>query len=84
MYQNSTAGPPESTAETIPRLKFLPKSDRVNGTPLAEVDEENNCHGIYPARVPVVSSMAEASTVVLFKFTAKHGKGAHRLLANIK
>ena len=77
MYQSSTAGPPESTAETIPRLEFLPKSDRVNGTPLEEVYEENN-------RIPVVSSIAEASTVVLVKFTAKHNKGTHHLLANIE
>ena len=64
MYQDSTAGSPESTAETIPWLKFLPKSDRVNGTPLAEIDEDNKCHGIYIVRIPVVSSMAEASAVV--------------------
>lgn len=76
-YPSPTADPPESTAERIPRLEFFCKLDRVNGTPLVEVDEDNERHGTYLARMP-----GEAPTrVVLVKFTAKYNEAAHRSLA---
>ena len=57
--------------------------DRVDGTPLAEVDEDNERHGIYLARMPSGASTDDASIkVVLVKFTARYSEVAHRLLAN--
>lgn len=78
MYPSSTADPPEST---IPRLEFF-KLDRVNGTPLNEIYEDNMRHGIYLARMPDVTSMGDTLTkVALVKFTKKYNDAAHRLLA---
>jgi len=83
MYPSPTADPPASTAEMIPQLEFFSKLDRVNGTPLAEVDEDNKRHGIYLARMPNDASAGDTSAkVVLVKFTAKYNEAAHRLLAN--
>jgi len=80
MYPSPTADPPEST---IPQLEFFSKLDRVDGTPLPEVDEDNARHGIYLARMPTVASTGDASTkIVLVKFTAKYNEAAHRLLAD--
>jgi len=80
MYPSPTADPPEST---IPQLKFFCKLDRVDGTPLSEVNEDNARHGIYLARMPSVASTGDTSTkIVLVKFTAKYNEVAHRLLAD--
>ena len=80
MYPSPTADPPESA---IPQLEFFSKLDRVDGTPLAEVDEDNMRHGIYLARMPGVASTGDTSTkIVLVKFTAKYNEDAHRLLAD--
>ena len=79
MYPSPTADPPESK---IPQLKFFCKLDRVDGTPLSEVDEDNARHGIYLARIQSVASKGDASTKIgLVKFTAKYNEVAHRLLA---
>ena len=80
MYPSPTADPPEST---IPQLAFFSKVDRADGTPLAEVDEDNECHGIYLARMPSGASTDDASIkVVLVKFTARYNEVAHCLLAD--
>jgi len=57
-------GPPQFAAVTVPRLEFL-KLNRVNGTPLAEVDEANRRHGIYLARMPGVVFAGDSSARIL-------------------
>jgi len=80
MYPSPTADPPEST---ILQLEFFCKLDRVDGTPLPEVNEDNARHGIYLARMPSVASTGDTSTkIVLVKFAAKYNQVAHRLLAD--
>ena len=79
MYPSPTADPPGSA---IPQLEFFCKLDRVDGTPLSEVDEDNARHGIYLARMPSIDPTGDASTKIVFvKFTAKYNEVAHRLLA---
>ena len=77
LWPNPTADPPNSTIE-FPKLEFLCKVDRANGTGLNVVDEDNERHGLYLARMPTDTS----NEVVLVKFSAKYHEVAHRLLAN--
>ena len=63
MYPSPTADPPESK---ISQLKFFCKLDRVDGTPLSEVDEDNARHGIYLARIQSVASTGDTSTKIVF------------------
>ena len=48
IYPSPTADPPGSA---IPQLEFFSKLDRVDGTPLSEINEDNARHGIYLARM---------------------------------
>ena len=55
----------------------------MDGTPLAEANEDNTRHGIYLARMPGVGSTGDTSTkIILVKFTAKCNETAHCLLAD--
>ena len=62
---------PSLTAETVPRLEFFSRLDRLNGTLLAEVDEDNRRHRIYLARMPGVASTGDSTGAVLVNFTTK-------------
>ena len=59
---------PLAAAETIPRLEST-KVDRVNGAPLAKVDEDNRYYQIRLARIPGVASTGDSPTrVALVEF----------------
>jgi len=65
IYPSLIASPPQSGAATISRLEFF-KLDRVNGPPLAEVDNGGRPHGIYFARMPGVVFTGENSAGIIF------------------
>ena len=77
-YPIPIACPAQSAAVTIPWLEFF-KLDRMNGTPLAEIDEGNRRHGIYLARMPgVVFAGNNPARIIL----TKHDEAAHCLLVD--
>ena len=76
LWPTPTSDPPQS-ADTLPKLKFFAKVNRVDGTRLSHIDEDNERHGMYLARMQVDGSTQE----VFVKFAAKYHGGAHRLLA---
>ena len=77
LWPNPTAYPSDSTTK-FPELHFFCKVDRADGTGLSVVDEDNERHGMYLARMPNGAS----NETVLVKFSAKYHEGAHRLLAS--
>ena len=77
MWPNPTAYPPDTTTR-FPKLNFLYKMDCADGTELFVVDEDNERHALYLARMPTETS----NEVVLVKFSAKYHENAHRLLAS--
>jgi len=76
VWPNPTAYPPNSTTR-FPKLDFLCKVDRADGTELAVVNEANKHHALYLAEMVIGTS----KRVVLVKFSAKYHEDAHRLLA---
>ena len=73
-----------ATAEMILRLEFFSKWDRVNGTPLAEADEDNRRHRICLAKIPgaastVTAQPVAAARVALVKFIPRCNEIAHTL-----
>ena len=79
LWPKPTGDPPQST-ESLPKLEFFAKANRIDGTVLSHIDEDNERHGMYLARMQL--NQAEESTQEVFvKFTAKYHEDAHRLLA---
>ncbi|KAF9784366.1 hypothetical protein BJ322DRAFT_844770 [Thelephora terrestris] len=78
MYPSPTADPPEAE---IPRLEFICKLNRESGTRLAIVDEANERHAIYLARMQTNTTGDTSGDVVFVKFTPWYNEEAHRLLA---
>ena len=59
LWPNPTADPPGF----IPELEFFAKVDRASGTPLLRINEENERHGMYLARMRIETlAQADAST----------------------
>ena len=95
MWPRPTGNPPEST-EQLPKLEFYAKVERASGKPLPCIDEENENHAMYLARMQIKTSTqtgasihAEESTqaeapiqTVFVKFAIKYNADAHRLLAD--
>ena len=83
LWPRPTGDPPESTGR-LPKLKFFAKVNRADGTPLLSIDENNENHAMYLARMQIkTSTQVEAFTQTVFvKFATKYHEGAHRLLAN--
>ena len=50
LWPNPTLHPPQST-ERLPKLEFLSKIDRADGTTLRIIDEANEHHAMYLARM---------------------------------
>jgi len=75
LWPNPTPYPPDSTTQ-LPNLDFICKVDRADGTRLFVVDEDNERHALYLARMPT------SNEDVLVKFSANYHEDAHRLLAN--
>jgi len=75
---------PPSELKPIPKLEFFAKVNRANGKQLLRIDEENECHAMYLARMQIgTSTRAEASTQEVFvKFAPTYNEDAHRLLAD--
>ncbi|KAF9779324.1 hypothetical protein BJ322DRAFT_1089798, partial [Thelephora terrestris] len=75
-----------SKTQSIPKLEFFAKVDRVTGKPLLEIDEDNEPHAMYLARMQVkTSTQAKGSTHEVFvKFAPNYNEAAHRLLASQK
>ena len=82
LWPQPTADPPPLT-ESLPKLEFFTKVNRADGTALSQVDEENEPHGIYLARMQIKTppQVQESTQVVFVKFTPKYHEDAHRLLA---
>ena len=80
LWPNPTTDPPMP----IPKLEFFAKVDRASGKPLLRIDEENERHAMYLARMQIkTSTQAEVSIQEVFvKFSTQYHEGAHRLLAN--
>ena len=80
LWPDPTADPTKS----IPTLEFFAKVDRANGKPLPRIDEDNERHAMYLARMRInTSTQAEATTQNVFvKFAVKYHEAAHRLLAD--
>jgi len=79
LWPKPIADPPQLT-ENLPELEFFAKANRVDGTELSHIDEDNERHGMYLARMQI--NQADESTQKVFvKFTAKYHEDAHRLLA---
>ncbi|KAF9644443.1 hypothetical protein BDM02DRAFT_3190581 [Thelephora ganbajun] len=77
LWPNPTADPPEFT-EILPKLEFFCKVNHIDGAELPVIDEDNEQHAMYLARMEI-----ETSTQVVFvKFAVKYHEDAHRLLAN--
>ena len=76
-----TVIPPDGT---VPQLEFFAKLDRATGMELEAgvMDEANERHAIYLARMPSDNSGDSSPRIVLVKFTANYNQDAHRLLAN--
>ena len=77
LWPTPTADPPES-AELFPRLEFFSKVNRVDGSELPFIDEDNENHAMYLGRMQT----GTLSQVVFVKFTPNYHEGAHRLLAD--
>ena len=76
LWPNPTPYPPDSTTR-FPKLDFFCKMDCADGTGLSVVDEDNERHALYLARMP-----ENSDEVVLVKFSAKYHEDAHNLLAS--
>ena len=77
LWPRPTGDPPEST-EQLPNLEFFAKVDRADGTPLPRIDERNENHAMYLARMQIKTSIQ----TVFVKFATKYHEAAHRLLAD--
>ena len=77
LWPNPTADPPDPTTP-LPNLEFFCKVNRVDGTELFIIDEENKRHAMYLAHMKTETS----TKVVLVKFAAKYNEDAHHLLAS--
>ncbi|KAF9644455.1 hypothetical protein BDM02DRAFT_3212847 [Thelephora ganbajun] len=76
LWPSPTADPPGLIE--FPKLEFFCKVNQADGAELSVIDEENQRHATYLARMET-----ETETQVVFvKFAAKYNEGAHRLLAN--
>ena len=82
LWPNPTLNPSES--QSIPKLEFFAKASRINGKPLSIIDEGNERHALYLARMELkASAQTEASTQEVFvKFAPRYNQDAHRLLAS--
>ena len=77
LWPNPTPDPPES-AERPPKLEFFCKVNRADGAKLTTIDEENERHAMYLARMQTKTS----TEVVFVKFATKYHEAAHRLLTD--
>ncbi|KAF9779327.1 hypothetical protein BJ322DRAFT_1024686 [Thelephora terrestris] len=84
LWPRPTVHPSET--QSIPNLEFFAKVDRATGRPLLEIDEDNEHHAMYLARMQVkTSTQAKGSTHEVFvKFSPNYNEAAHRLLAGQK
>ena len=78
LWPNPTVDPPQST-ERLPELEFFSRVNRADGTEVFLVDENNEGHAIYLARMRTGTS--DNRDVVFVKFAVNYHEGAHRLLA---
>lgn len=76
LWPDPTVDPTESPKQ-IPKLEYVSKVDRANGTELAVINEENERHAMYLARMQIGTSTQD----VFVKFATKYNEDAHRLLA---
>ncbi|KAF9648791.1 hypothetical protein BDM02DRAFT_3114786 [Thelephora ganbajun] len=76
MWPNPTADPPGLI--DLPELEFFCKVDRADGAELPVIDEDNERHAMYLARMQI----GTLTRVVFVKFAAKYHEAAHRLLAD--
>ena len=77
LWPRPTGNPLEST-ERLPELEFFAKVDRADGTPLPHINERNENHATYLARMQIKTSIQ----TVFVKFATKYHEAAHRLLAD--
>ncbi|KAF8326388.1 uncharacterized protein EI90DRAFT_1949019 [Cantharellus anzutake] len=72
-------------AEEIPKLEFISKVHRSQGTPINEptMNEEDKRHAIYLATIKPNNSKG-SDMQVLVKFATRYHENAHRLLADHK
>jgi len=77
LWPNPTAYPPDSATQ-FPKLDFFCKVNSADGSELFVVDENNQHHALYLARMATETS----DEVVLVKFSVKYHENAHRLLAS--
>jgi len=86
LWPTPTADPPEPELKSIPELDYFAKVNRANGKPLLRIDEENERHAMYLARMQIKSSTEceepESTQEVFVKFTPDYNEVAHRLLAD--
>jgi len=75
-WPSPTPDPPGS-AVPLPSLEYFCKVDCADGTELYIIDEDNERHAMYLARMDTGNS----TEVVLVKFVTKYHEKAHRLLA---
>ncbi|KAF9642972.1 hypothetical protein BDM02DRAFT_3264279 [Thelephora ganbajun] len=73
---NPTADPPGLI--DLPELEFFCKVDRADGAELPDIDEDNERHAMYLARMQI----GTLTRVVFVKFAAKYHEAARRLLAD--
>jgi len=74
LWPNPTRVPTESTGP-LPKLEYYAKVNRDNGAALLRIDENNERHAMYLAR------MMPSGQNVFVKFTPNYHQDAHRLLA---
>ena len=78
LWPNPTLHPPQPT-ERLLKLEFLSKLDRADGTTLQIIDEDNERHSMYLARMQTETLDDKE---VFVKFAVNYHEYAHRLLAN--
>ena len=78
MWPGPTLDPPQSTTK-LPELEFFSKINRANGTALQIINEDNERHAMYLARMKIGTSGDQ--DVVFVKFAVNYNEYAHRLLA---
>lgn len=76
LWPNPTADPPNS-ANRFPTLEYVSKVNRRVGDELPIIDEENERHAMYIARMRTDTSTQD----VFVKFATKYNETAHKLLA---
>ena len=76
LWPSPTTEPPDS-AKRIPKLEYFSKANHADGTELFLIDEDNERHALYLARMQTETSTQD----VFVKFATSYNGDAHRLLA---